>query len=160
MKTVQIRRIREEDIDSVCGVIHRTLRISNTPDYGQEEVERLVRVYSREGLREKSAASRMYVLTQDGAVRGCGAVSDPVAPDGSVSLTAVFVDPDFQDLGFGRRILEALEKDARSRQARRIELSASLTAVGFYGALGYVFLTGIPDHDRLITMEKRLDPAR
>ncbi|MDN2709496.1 GNAT family N-acetyltransferase [Janthinobacterium sp. SUN118] len=55
-------------------------------------------------------------------------------------VDAVFVDPTRAGLGIGKRLLAALEQLARGRGIRRLHLSASLNAVPFYAAAGFVAL--------------------
>lgn len=55
-------------------------------------------------------------------------------------VEAVFVDPARAGLGIGKRLLAALEQLARGRGITRLHLSASLNAVPFYAATGFVAL--------------------
>ena len=55
-------------------------------------------------------------------------------------VDAVFVDPAQAGLGIGKRLLAALERLARERGIARLHLSASLNAVAFYRAAGFVAL--------------------
>ena len=55
-------------------------------------------------------------------------------------VDAVFVDPARAGLGIGKRLLAALEQLARERGIARLHLSASLNAVPFYRAAGFVAL--------------------
>ena len=55
-------------------------------------------------------------------------------------VDAVFVDPARVGLGIGKRLLAALEQLARRRGIVRLHLFASLNAVPFYRAAGYVAL--------------------
>lgn len=155
MGNVKIRRIREADGPAVCEVIHRALRISNLADYGEAEIERLVAAYTPESLMERAAWMHFYVLEEEGAIRGCGAIGPFWGKTDESCLFSIFVDPAAQGRGFGRRIVETLERDDFARRAKRIEVPASLTALGFYRALGYLPIDGVPDEDRLIHMEKK-----
>ncbi|APA67923.1 GNAT family N-acetyltransferase [Janthinobacterium sp. 1_2014MBL_MicDiv] len=55
-------------------------------------------------------------------------------------VDAVFVDPARAGLGIGKRLLAALEQLARQRGIGRLHLSASLNAVPFYAAAGFIAL--------------------
>ena len=55
-------------------------------------------------------------------------------------VDALFVDPARAGLGIGKRLLAALEQLARGRGIARLHLSASLNAVPFYRAAGFVAL--------------------
>ena len=58
------------------------------------------------------------------------------------SLFTIFVDPNWQGKGIGRKIIETLEQDAYFKRARRIEIPASITGVDFYRKMGYDFKEG------------------
>ena len=72
-------------------------------------------------------------------------------------IFTVFVDPEHQKLGVGKRLISFLEKDEYFLRADRVEIPASITAVGFYMKLGYEPKNGdlVPDEERLIRLEKR-----
>ena len=75
-----------------------------------------------------------------------GGINIVSAPDDQVLgpshhvQAAVFVDPARVGLGIGKRLLAALEQLARRRGIVRLHLFASLNAVPFYRAAGYVAL--------------------
>lgn len=72
-------------------------------------------------------------------------------------LLSVFVLPEVQGRGIGRRIIETLEADEFFKRAWRTEVGSSLTAVGFYQKMGYAFKNGVatPDEFGVVRLEKR-----
>ncbi|MEE1263921.1 GNAT family N-acetyltransferase, partial [Ruminococcus sp.] len=72
------------------------------------------------------------------------------------SLFNIFVLPEYQGKGVGRKIIETLEQDEFFLRAKRVEVPASITAVEFYRKLGYEYKNGIdrPDEERLYRLEK------
>ena len=72
------------------------------------------------------------------------------------SLFNIFVLPEYQGKGVGRKIIETLEQDGFFLRAERVEVPASITGVGFYRKLGYEYKNGIdrPDEERLYRLEK------
>ena len=72
------------------------------------------------------------------------------------SLFTIFVLPQCQGKGVGRKIIETLERDEYFLRAKRVEVPASITGVGFYRKLGYEYKNGIdrPDEERLYRLEK------
>lgn len=59
---------------------------------------------------------------------------------GGGEVDAVFVDPDCAGLGVGKLLLRALEEMAGADGTGRLHLYASLNAVAFYRAAGFVAL--------------------
>lgn len=72
------------------------------------------------------------------------------------SLFTIFVLPEYQGKGIGRRIIETLESDEYFLKAKRIEIPASITACQFYRKMGYDYKNGvdIPDEEQLFRLEK------
>lgn len=72
------------------------------------------------------------------------------------SLFDIFVCPSFQHRGIGRLVIETLEKDSYFREANRVEIPASITALSFYQHMGYTLKNGRqePDSERLYRLEK------
>ena len=57
----------------------------------------------------------------------------------------IFVLPEYQGKGVGRKIIEALEKDEYFLRAKRVEIPASITACEFYKKMGYDYKNGIAE---------------
>ena len=68
----------------------------------------------------------------------------------------IFVLPEYQSKGIGRKIIETLEKDEYFFRAKRIEIPASITACEFYKKMGYTYKNDIDDVDeeQLFRLEK------
>jgi GNAT superfamily N-acetyltransferase len=77
------------------------------------------------------------VVYRDGMPVGCGAVR-LIDPD-TGELKRMFVDPNLRGLGLGRRLVAALEAEARALGARRLVLETGtrqLAALALYQATG------------------------
>jgi GNAT superfamily N-acetyltransferase len=74
----------------------------------------------------------LLVATDGDAIVGFGQLN----PDAG-EVDAVYVLPDRQGQGIGQRLLAGLEAEARARDIRALELSATLNAVSFYAQAGY-----------------------
>ncbi len=87
---------------------------------------------------------------------GCGAIGPYWEREDESSLFMIFVLPEYQSKGIGRKIIETLEQDEFFLRAKRIEIPASITAVPFYLKMGYKYKNGItePDEELLIRLEK------
>ena len=70
------------------------------------------------------------MVDQDGDIIGTGALSGE-------EIQGVFVHPDFQQKGIGRKIMAVLEQEAISRNIDEVTLDISIPARQFYHHLGY-----------------------
>ena len=154
-KDVVIRRFRAGDEAAVSEVIRTALDVSNRRDYAPEFIEERIREYSPERVAVSARDAHMYVACDGEAVIGCGAISGYWGSTEESYLSSIFVLPEYQRRGVGRRIVEALEADAYFLRAWRTEVGASLTAVPFYLKLGYAFKAGRTETFGVVRMEKR-----
>ena len=154
-KDVVIRRFRAGDEAAVSEVIRTALEGSNRREYAPEFIEERIREYSPERVAVSARDAHMYVACDGEAVIGCGAISGYWGSTEESYLSSIFVLPEYQRRGVGRRIVEALEADAYFLRAWRTEVGTSLTAVPFYLKLGYAFKAGRTEMFGVVRMEKR-----
>lgn len=157
MKTVIIRKFHEGEEFAVSEVIRTTLDISNRKDYSDEFIEENMRSHSPEIIFSRAKEAHFYVATYDNKIIGCGGITGYWGSTEESYLTSIFVLPDYQGKGVGRKIVETLEADEYFRRAWRTEVGSSLTAVSFYRKIGYEFKNGITDADEygVVRLEKR-----
>ena len=154
---MKVRRFRDADARAVSDLVTRTMRISNTKDYPAEEMEQLAARHTPEDILKKASWTHFYVVEdEDGRIAGCGAIGPYWGKEDESCLFTVFVSPERQGQGVGRAVVEALEKDEFFLRAKRIEVPASITGVGFYRKLGYDYKGGRaePDGEKLYRLEK------
>ena len=151
-----IRRFREGDADQVSAMVIHTLQTSNSKDYSAEEIDAMISRFQPSGVLERASWTHFYVAEEGESIIGCGAIGPYWGSEIVSSLFTVFVLPERQGKGIGRRIIETLEKDEYFLRAERVEVPASITGVGFYRKLGYEYKNGIdhPDEERLYRLEK------
>jgi predicted GNAT family N-acyltransferase len=77
-----------------------------------------------------------HALLRDGE-RAVAAGRYYVAPDGAAQIGRMAVIPGYRRSGAGRRILDALIADARSRGFARAALNAQVHAAAFYAKAGF-----------------------
>lgn len=87
---------------------------------------------------EQIAAGGVYVLEQDGAIVGFSAIL-PRA-DGDTELDALFVEPDIQRRGIGRKLLEHCAAVARSAGSSALHVIGNEHAKAFYLSCGFEIL--------------------
>lgn len=157
MNTVTLRKFRKGDEFAVSDVICTTLAISNRKDYSPEFIEENIKSHSSEVIAERAKDAHFYVACDGDKVIGCGGITGYWGSNEESYLISIFVLPDYQGKGLGRRIVETLEADEYFRRAWRTEVGSSLTAVSFYRKMGYEYKNGITDADKygVVRLEKR-----
>ena len=151
-----IRSFCEADAEKVSALIIHTLQASNSKDYSAETISALEKKMQPSGVLERASWTHFYVAEEDGDIIGCGAIGPYWGSETESSLFNIFVLPEYQGKGVGRKIIETLEQDGFFLRAERVEVPASITGVGFYRKLGYEYKNGIdrPDEERLYRLEK------
>jgi GNAT superfamily N-acetyltransferase len=145
-----IRPFEASDAASVSQLISTTLRTSNVRDYPEDFLSRVEAFLTAKSLCHLAAERAIFVAVDGEAIVGTASL-------GAGQVHAVFVHPGRHGDGIGRRLMEAVESEARARGERRLVLYASLTAVPFYETSGWRAVREHHDGNaRLIVMTKRL----
>lgn len=160
MKSVTIRRFREGDAFAVSEMICTTLAVSNSRDYPPAFIGESIRQHTPEHVLQIARDAHFYVACYGDAVIGCGGITGYWGSREESYITTVFVLPQAQGRGVGRRLMEALEADEIFTRARRTEVGASITAVPFYLKLGYAFKNGVTDADESGTVRMEIDAGK
>jgi N-acetylglutamate synthase-like GNAT family acetyltransferase len=135
-----------EDFERYYVFRHRLLRGPWGQPRGSERDER------------EAGAVHLMVCADDGNVIGVGRLHFNSPEEAQVRFMAV--DEDCRGQGIGRRILEALEEQARAAGARRMVLDARKPAERFYAKQGYRTLGAahtLFGHIAHVRMEKILE---
>ena len=153
---MEIREFRHEDAGETAQVIADTLRTSNRRDYAAEYIEANIASHSAEVLIERAESGHMYVVCDGAKIIGCGAIAGYWGSLTESILLTIFVLPEYQGRGIGRKIIETLEQDEYFLRAKRIEIPASITAVEFYRKMGYDYKNGYVglDEEQVYRLEK------
>ena len=133
MNEATIREFREPDLIGVERLIQRTIEACYVAVYPSRAVQFFKEFHSPEKIMERHRQGELLVVERRGRLIATGAI---VGGD----IFGVFVDPEFQQCGYGGSLMSELEKRARARGFRASELSVSLPSVGFYESLGYDML--------------------
>lgn len=151
-----VRKFVDSDADEVSALIIKTLRTTNIKDYSEEFIENDVKMFSPEGVIERASWTHFYVICDGDTIVGCGAIGPYWGKEDESSLFNIFVLPEYQGKGVGRKIIETLELDEFFLRAKRVEIPASITACDFYRKLGYTYKNGIDvvDEEQLFRLEK------
>jgi GNAT superfamily N-acetyltransferase len=147
---IHLRSFEIDDATGVSSLISMTLRISNVRDYSADFLSKVEASLTPQSLRELSRERMILVAVDGDAIVGTASL-------GKDQVHAVFVHPARQGRGIGRRLMEAVESEARARGERDLILYASLSAVAFYEAGGWRSVREHRDGDaRLVVMTKPL----
>ena len=151
-----VRRFRPTDAPAVSALIAETMRVTNSKDYPPEEIEAMVAQFTPEAVLQRASWTHFYVACREDVPVACGAVGPYWGKEDESALFNIFVLPQYQGMGIGRRIVETLEADPYALRAKRIEIGASITAFDFYRRLGYTCKAGVqtPDSEGLYRLEK------
>ena len=150
------RRFEPADAAEVSALITKTLRITNSKDYSPEYIEKDVAQFTPEKVVERASWTHFYVFCDGEKIVACGAIGPYWGKEDESSLFNIFVLPEYQGKGVGRKIIETLETDEYALRAKRIEIPASITACTFYRKMGYDYKNGIDtvDAELLYRLEK------
>ncbi|MGK5069366.1 GNAT family N-acetyltransferase [Janthinobacterium sp. AD80] len=132
---ITLRPALPADIDSLWALRTVAVRVSCATHYAAEQITVWTASPVPDAYAAMLAAGGGIVAMQDEAIAGYAMLDVD-----KHEIDAVFVDPTHAGLGIGKRLLAALEQLARRRGIARLHLSASLNAVPFYRAAGFVAL--------------------
>ena len=151
-----IRRFTEDDAEKVSAMIIQTLKTTNSKDYSEEAINAFERQLQPSHILERAGWTHFYVVEDNDSIIGCGAIGPYWGSETESSLFTIFVLPEYQGKGIGRKITETLEQDEYFLRAKRVEIPASITAVNFYRKLGYNYKNGVdrPDEEQMYRLEK------
>ena len=139
---MEISIIKENEIQEVSDLIEKTVRICFPCYYPQQEIDRICASLDYAGVKRRASWTHFYVIKEDNKIIACGAIGPYWDSLTESSLFTIFVDPDYQGKGYGRVIMETLEKDEYFLRAKRIEIPAGLVAIPFYKKMGYEYKNG------------------
>lgn len=153
---MNIRRFQDADAEEVSALIVTTLWKTNINDYSSEYIEDFVKTLYPDNILERAKWTHFYVVCDEHKIVGCGAIGPYWDKEDESCLFSIFVLPEYQRKGIGRKIMETLERDEYFLRARRIEIPASITGTSFYRKMGYDYKNGIcvPDEEGLLRLEK------
>lgn len=138
-----IERVKPEEIEEVSSMCRRSALASMPDFYAPAVVEDCVsNALSPEALRNRISWTHFYVAKIDGKIVGCGAIGPFWGSETESSLFTIYVDPEMQGKGIGKKIIEVLENDEWAKRAKRIQIPAAIPAIPFYKKCGYEHRNG------------------
>lgn len=146
----QIRDARPDDAAAISQVILAALRHSNARDYPPEVIAQVVQHFAPAQVLNLINRRSVYVATLTDRVVATASLDRSV-------VRSVFVDPTLQGLGIGKALMLTLETVAKCNGVGVLQVPSSITAQGFYAALGFRKVRDeFHGAERTILMDKRL----
>ena len=140
---MDISLIKENDFQETAKMIERAVK--NPPFskyYPQGVIDDVAKSLDENSLRNRAKWTHFYVIKEKEKVIACGAIGEYWGRKTESSLFSIFVDPEYQGKGYGRKIIETLEQDEYFKKAKRIEIPASMSEIPFYRKMGYEHKNG------------------
>ena len=155
---VSLEIIKENEFEETHNMIARSCRASFPAFYPQGSIDYVIESLAPEKIKSRASLTHFYVVKDEGKIIGCGAIGPYWGSETESSLFTIFVDPDYQGKGIGRKIIETLEADEYALRAKRIEIPAGMVAIPFYKKMGYEHKNGELNYDDgHFAMEKFFD---
>ena len=148
--TTDVREATDDDALAVSGVILKALRQSNAKDYSPGVIERVEASFIPSAVLNLFKQRKVFVALHDQRIVGTASL------DGNTVRT-MFVAPDVQRQGVGRRLIEAVEAAARIARVEVLVVPSSVTAEQFYARLGFqAVCDSFHGEERTVIMERTL----
>lgn len=130
---IVVRDCRESELEGLLTLIHQTIDVSYGPVYPPRAIAFFKNFHSAESILERYQAGRILVVEKNATLVATGTLVEN-------EIFGVFVNPKVQCRGYGKALMQKLERIAVDRGITKSELSVSLTSKRFYKSLGYTIL--------------------
>jgi putative acetyltransferase len=121
MMTHDIRAATADDATALSALIQDAVRTSNSRDYTPATIDLICANFTRDMVISKMAQRDVFVAVCDCDIVGTISL-------GNGKLHSMFVEPQRQGKGIGRRLVTHIEKHAISSGLSALRLSSSITA--------------------------------
>ncbi|PSB03793.1 GNAT family N-acetyltransferase [Merismopedia glauca] len=127
-----IRLFQESDAEQIALLFHQTVREINIRDYTSNQVKAWApdNIYFTNWA--KVCANKFtYVAENEGVIAGFGQL------EGNGHIDCFYCHKDYQRMGIGKQIYQAIETKASQLKLHRLYVEASITAKPFFSHLGF-----------------------
>ena len=159
MERISVRRFKIGDEKEIVNLIRSARRKANIRDYSDELIEELCNEINEDIIIERGIKYHTYVVLCGNRIIGVGSVSKYLDKENEVQFHNIYVLPECQGKGIGKIIIKCLEDDEYCKNAKKIHIFSSITAMEFYRHMGYSFTKNgyIVDSDGEYKLEKNFD---
>lgn len=127
-----IREFRKEDLEAIHRLINHVVDIAYRDVYPEKALEMYRHFHCRENILNDALSGYCVVAVNDDEIIGTGTLIE----DG---IRRVYINPDYQKSGVGKKIYQALELKAKEKNIPRLQLGASVIARDFWERCGFTF---------------------
>ena len=136
-----LRAAIKRDISAIDGLLARAYPRLLKPDYPPSIPVMALPKISR-AQPEMVTCGTYYVVEEDGVLLGAGGWTATAPGKGGLTrgvghVRHVVTDDRATRRGVGRTLMDHITKDAKAQGLRRLHCYSTLTAVPFYGAMGF-----------------------
>jgi GNAT superfamily N-acetyltransferase len=128
-----IRELKPGDVPSVGSLIRDTIVAGYRDVYPPRAVSFFLDYHSDAAIEKRAQNGAVLVAEQNGELVATGSLVGN-------EISGVFVKANLRGQGFGKQIMEELEKRAAKAGVEELTLSISLPSLGFYEKRGYKIL--------------------
>ncbi len=125
-----IRDFILSDLSSLRQMVHETIDVSYSDVYPERAVDFFKAYHSEEKILKRSQEGEILIIERNNVIVATGAIVGN-------EVLGVFVRPEEQGRGYGKAMMNELEKRAKTKGLTQIILAVSLPARNFYEVLGY-----------------------
>ena len=136
-QALRLRPVRASDLDAVAAMQEVSIMALGAPMYGEAKAQ----AWARLGYQfryDLLGEGGFWVAEQEERLLGVGGWSPDSLKADLAWIRYLFVHPDAVRRGIGRRLVERAERGACAADRPRLRVWASLNAVGFYRAIGFL----------------------
>ena len=135
-----VRCAQAHDLDAIADLQACSIMALGVDTYGLEACEAWATM-GRQVRHRLLDTGRFFVAEIGSALVGVAGWTEDSRETDCAWVRYVFVEPGHAGRGVGRRLMATVERSADAAGRARLQLWASLNAVGFYERLGYRAMT-------------------
>jgi GNAT superfamily N-acetyltransferase len=147
---MEIKNYAEEYFNDVFEVVHKTIEGIYPKYYPKSAVDFFHNHHSKENMEKQLPNEFTLLLMDNNMILGAGTLFEN-------EIKRFFILPEYQGKGYGKILLENLEKNIDKNKYDTFILASSLGAVEFYRRNNYVYkeykTINLPDGDYLCYLE-------
>lgn len=125
-----IRNYEERDLERLSFIVQNTIKNSYKDFYPGEAIDYFLELHSTRNMERDIPEGYTFMLESEKEILATGSIVEN-------EIKRVFVLPDYQGRGFGKKIMAKLEETALNKGFNKVKLCASLPSKDFYLSLGY-----------------------